>query len=162
MHSPPMDNRCSTANCGDSQMMHAPPVYCNYQQVNQFPNQQTGYKCSQTCDASSTMQPHCHQIQPNYNMHHQHPPPNPPCFHQYHQCVNCGAGQNLPQNHCFANVQSRNTPQFISNNQVAQCMQQPPISSNLVDNFALKRLFYLKLKKLTLKSNLMLYLKQRQ
>ncbi|KAF8790305.1 zinc finger protein GLI3-like [Argiope bruennichi] len=142
MHSP-VENRCSMGNCIDSQTMHPPPVYCNYQQVHQFSNQQTGYKCSQMCDASNGIQPQCQQISPNYNMHHQQGshPQNPNCFHQYQQCLNCGAGQNIPPNHCFSSntAPSRNNnSHFISPSHVIHCMPQQNTPSQLVDGASLE------------------------
>ncbi|GFS66026.1 transcriptional activator cubitus interruptus [Trichonephila clavipes] len=138
LHSQTLDNRCSVSNCGNSQTMHVPPVYCNHQQAHQFPNQQIAYKCPQLCEASNNLQSQCHQMQQNYNMHHQQGQhsQNPNCFHHYQQCFNCGAGQNLPPNHCYQNntAQHRNQSQYISPNHVPQCMPHPNISSHLVDN----------------------------
>ncbi|GFT67382.1 transcriptional activator GLI3 [Nephila pilipes] len=138
LHSSTLDNRCSAGNCGNSQTMHVPPVYCNHQQVHQFTNQQIAYKCPQICDASNNVQSQCHQMQQNYNMHQQQGQlsQNPNCFHQYQQCVNCGAGQNLPYNHCYQNnvAQHRNHSQYLSHNPVMQCLPQPNVSSHIVDN----------------------------
>ncbi|GFY58051.1 transcriptional activator GLI3 [Trichonephila inaurata madagascariensis] len=138
LHSQTLDNRCSVSNCGNSQAMHVPPVYCNHQQAHQFPNQQIAYKCPQLCEASNNLQSQCHQMQQNYNMHHQQGQhsQNPNCFHHYQQCFNCGAGQNLPPNHCYQNntAQHRNQSQYISPNHVMQCMPHPNISSHIVDN----------------------------
>lgn len=149
-----LDNRCHVANCGSSQSMHVPQMFCSHTQVHQMQTQQplqSVYQCSGAvcADVSNNLQSNFQQMNQSYGSYHQqgNQMHNHNHFPQYHQCSNCGAGQTFSSNHCYMNStiqQSNAHQQFIPPSHNAQCntqhSAQTVIGNNTVDDMRSQQL----------------------